>query len=243
MWFDRPRRLRRVPRLHVLRVFTAADGSGGNPLGVFLDGTAIERSDRQAVAADLGFSETVFVDDRTTGAIQILTPTTELPFAGHPTVGTAWLLREEGTPVEALRPPAGEVRVRYEGPRAAVTARPEWAPPFNHHELPSPAAVEALDGPPQGDPVGAAWSWEDEADGRVRARVFAIDYGIFEDEATGAAAVLLGAKLGRPIEIRQGRGSLIRARPVDDGRIEISGAVALDEVRDYPGSGGGTSSK
>ena len=234
-----------MPELHVLRVFCDADGRFGNPLGVFLDGSAVARPERQAVAADLGFSETVFVDDAASGAIQILTPGTELEFAGHPTVGTAWLLRERGVPVTALRPPAGEVTVRYEGDMTHVAARPEWAPPFNHHQLGSPAEVDALDGPPVGDDVGAAWAWEDEAAGRVRSRVFALEYGIFEDEATGAAAVRLCAQLGRPIEIRQGRGSLIRARPLEDGRVEISGRTVLDEVRDYaaPGSsGGGTSS-
>jgi predicted PhzF superfamily epimerase YddE/YHI9 len=232
-----------MAELHVLRVFTSPDGRGGNPLGVFLDGAAVPRERRQAVAADLGFSETVFVDDPASGAIQILTPATELRFAGHPTVGTAWLLRRTGMPVEALRPPAGEVRVRYEGELTAVAARPEWAPAFNHHELASPAEVDALEGPPGGDEVGAAWAWEDEAAGRVRTRVFAIAYGIFEDEATGAAAVRLAAKLGRPVEIRQGRGSVIHARPLDDGRVEISGRAVLDEERDYALSGGGTSSK
>ena len=234
-----------MPALHVLRVFTAADGSGGNPLGVFLGGAAVPPGERQAIAADLGFSETVFVDEPATGAMRIFTPSTELAFAGHPTVGTAWLLRREGSPVEALRVPAGEVRVRYAGELTAVAARAEWAPVFNHYELASVAEVDALEGPPEGDEVGAAWAWEDEDAGRVRARVFAIAYGIFEDEATGAAAVRLGAKLARPIEIRQGRGSVIHARPLDDGRVEISGRVVLDELRDYEagGSGGGTSSK
>jgi predicted PhzF superfamily epimerase YddE/YHI9 len=230
-----------VPELHVLRVFTGEDGRGGNPLGVFLEGAAIPPGARQRVAADLGFSETAFVDDRASGAMQIFTPGTELRFAGHPTVGAAWLLRHEGAPVTALQPPAGEVRVRYDGELTAVAARPEWAPAFNHYELPSVAAVDALDGPPEGDEVGAAWAWEDEAAGRVRTRVFAIAYGIFEDEATGAAAVRLGAMLGRPVTIRQGRGSIIEARPLGDGVVEISGRVALDEVRDYD-SGGGASS-
>ena len=224
-----------MPALHVLRVFTAPDGRGGNPLGVFLDGTQVAPGERQRVAAELGFSETVFVDDRASGRIQIFTPGTELAFAGHPTVGTAWLLRRDGTPVEALNPPAGEVAVRYLGELTAVAARPEWAPPFNHYELPSPEAVDALDGPPDGDEFGAAWAWEDQPGGKVRSRVFPIAYGIDEDEATGAAAVLLGAKLGRPIEIRQGIGSRIHARPLEDGRVEISGRTRLDEVRDHPG--------
>ena len=52
-----------------------------------------QRKTRQKiVATDLGFSETVFVDDPETGELRIFTPTTELPFAGHPLVGTAWLL-------------------------------------------------------------------------------------------------------------------------------------------------------
>ena len=114
--------------LHVLRVFIGPDGRGGNPLGVFLDGSDVQAERRQAVAARLGFSETVFVDDPATGAIRIFTPAAELPFAGHPTVGTAWLLRETGRPVVALHPPAGEVLVRHDAERTWVTARPEWAP-------------------------------------------------------------------------------------------------------------------
>ena len=65
------------------------------------------------MAAELGLSETVFVDDARQGVLRIFTPATELEFAGHPTVGSAWLLAREGEPVEVLRPPAGEVPVRY----------------------------------------------------------------------------------------------------------------------------------
>ena len=55
-----------------------------------------------------------------------------------------------------------------------------------------------------------------------------------EDEATGSAALRLAAQLGTPIQIRQGptAGSLIYARPLEDGRAEVGGAVVLDEVRD-----------
>jgi PhzF family phenazine biosynthesis protein len=96
--------------LHVLRVFTGDDGSGGNPLGVFLDGAAIGADRRQDVAADLGFSETVFVDDARRGRVAVFTPTVELQFAGHPLVGTAWLLASEGREVSRLQPPAGARR-------------------------------------------------------------------------------------------------------------------------------------
>ena len=81
--------------LHELRVFIGSDGGAGNPLGVFVEGPLIEAGRRQAIAADLGFSETVFVDSIANGvaAVAIHTPAIELPFAGHPTVGTSWLLR------------------------------------------------------------------------------------------------------------------------------------------------------
>src|SRR5215210_4863592 len=82
--------------LHVLRVFVDEGGAGGNPLGVFLEGHEVPEQDRQKVAADLGFSETVFVEDTGRGELRIFTPTAELPFAGHPLVGTAWLLAREG---------------------------------------------------------------------------------------------------------------------------------------------------
>jgi len=96
--------------LQVLNVFTARDGSEGNPFGVFLDGGAIAEKWRQAVAVDLNFSETMFVDDRETAQLQIYSPMNQLPFAGHPLVGNSCLLAQtQDRPPEILRPPAGEV--------------------------------------------------------------------------------------------------------------------------------------
>ena len=77
------------------------------------------------------------------------------------------------------------------------------------------------------------WAWIDEDAGVLRSRVFPVGLGIAEDEATGAAAVQLGRLIGRPIDIRQGRGSRILARPLDNGYVEIGGRTVLDELRDY----------
>ena len=217
--------------VHVLRVFTDRDGGGGNPLGVVLDGATVPDGDRQGFAAELGFSETVFVDDPELGEVRIFTPGTEVAFAGHPSVGTAWLLARERGPIAALRPPAGEVPVRYDREVVWIAGRAEWAPPFEHLELDSPQEVDALTEPPSGHALPAAWAWEDEEAGRVRARVFPLALGIEEDEATGAAAVRLGALLGRELLIRQGQGSLIHVRPRSGGMVEIGGQVELDEVR------------
>ena len=66
---------------------------------------------------------------------------------------------------------------------------------------------------PGGDAMVGVWAWEDEAAGRLRARIFPNGIGIDEDEATGAAAIQFGALLGRDVVIRQGEGSELHARP------------------------------
>jgi predicted PhzF superfamily epimerase YddE/YHI9 len=223
-----------VPTLYLLRVFSGDDGTGGNALGVFLDGAEVPPDVRQQVAADLELSETVFVDDAARGEVRIFTPAVELDYAGHPAVGTAWLLAELRAPVETLRPPAGEVAVRYEGGEAFVAGRPEWGPPWELEQFDSPEQVEALDGPPGGHDLVSAWAWLDKAAGTVRARVFGPRIGIAEDEATGSAAIRLCSALGRELDIRQGRGSRILARPLGDGWVEIGGRSALDMTSDHP---------
>jgi len=221
-------------KLHVLRVFTATDGAHGNPLGVFVDGGAIPAGDRQGVAADLGFSETVFVDDADGGRIRIFTPAAELAFAGHPTVGTSWLLDHAGRRVDRLHCPAGEVPTwADDGGLRWIRARPEWVHPITIVELDSAEDVDALSGPPEGELSYYAWAWEDEAAGTLRSRYFVPELGIGEDEATGAAAVVMGSRLARPITIRQGRGSILHARPGPEGSVEVGGRCVLDEVRHY----------
>lgn len=219
--------------LYELRVFVGPDGAGGNPLGVFLQGTDVPDRRRQAVARELGYSETVFVDDAPRGVVQIFTPEAELPFAGHPLVGTSWLLHRQGHALEALHPPAGEVAtwVDLQG-RVWIRGRPQWAPDFSFEQLTTPAQVEALS-PSATEGVAYVWAWEDEPGGVVRARMFAPALGIAEDEATGAAAVRLVGLLEREVLIKQGGGSRLHAKPGPDGTVDVGGAVVLDAVREH----------
>jgi predicted PhzF superfamily epimerase YddE/YHI9 len=221
--------------LHVLRVFADRAGEFGNPLGVFLDGSEVPAERRQAVAHELGFSETVFVDDLERGRCRIFTPGLELPFAGHPTVGTAWLLAREAEPPEQLRPPAGVVDVRHDGELTFVAAKAEWSPPWELAEMESPEGVASLTEPPPGSgALPFCWAWEDEAAGRVRARCWSLEDGIGEDEATGSAAIMLAVALARPLTIHQGEGSVLHAAPLREARAEVGGRVVLDEVRKHP---------
>ena len=220
-------------RLDVLRVFVAPDGRGGNPLGIFLEPDALGGADPQRIAADLGFSETVFVDDRLTARLRIFTPALELPLAGHPLVGTSWLLHRDGPSPTVLRPPAGDVPTWQDGGLTWIRAHPAAAPDFDFAELDSAAAIDALEGSPDGGGKTVAWAWIDEAAGTMRVRAFLPDLGVPEDEATGSAALLLCEAAGRPIEIRQGSASVIHARPAGDGTVAVGGRVEADEQRAY----------
>src|SRR3954447_22637066 len=88
----------------------------GNPLAVFPDAAGLTDEEMQALAREMNISETCFVlepsaEGAADGAdyrVRIFTPGRELPFAGHPAIGTAWVLADEGR--FDLREPATEVR-------------------------------------------------------------------------------------------------------------------------------------
>src|SRR6185369_14325216 len=73
---------------------------GGNPLAVFLDARGLEDGEMQAIARENNLSETTFVLPATrpdcAARVRIFSPSRELPFAGHPTLGTAWVLATRG---------------------------------------------------------------------------------------------------------------------------------------------------
>jgi predicted PhzF superfamily epimerase YddE/YHI9 len=219
-------------RVDVLKVFVGPGGEGGNLLGVVLRGAGFpDPNRRQALAAHLNFSETVFVDDLVTAALRIFTPARELPFAGHPLVGTSWLLRRSGTRLAELRPPAGIVPTWADGDITWIRGQAAWVPSMEMREYGSPGEVDALTGPPPGSGNHYAWSWVDRAAGHVRARFFAPEMGIAEDEATGSAAVRVTVTLGRGLTIRQGLGSELLTRVGPAGTAEVGGRVSFIETR------------
>jgi predicted PhzF superfamily epimerase YddE/YHI9 len=219
----------------VLRVFTDPDGNFGNPLGV-VDAGRVDVRDRQRLATQLGYSETVFVDLPTAGSTTahatIYTPRTELAFAGHPSVGAAWWLRENGWPIKTLQVPAGLVQVSYDGDRTVISARSEWAPEVAIHEFGSVEALLAAD--PADFPDSTAhylWSWIDQSTGSLRSRMFAANLGVPEDEATGSAAMRITDFLSRDLRIAQGRGSVIETNWNAEGWVRVAGRVVNDGVR------------
>ncbi|HEV2673179.1 MAG TPA: PhzF family phenazine biosynthesis protein [Aliidongia sp.] len=79
---------------------------GGNPLAVVLDAGGLSTAQMQAVASEFNYSETTFVlppdDPAHTAKVRIFTPRTEVPFAGHPNVGTAFVLARQAQDVSTL---------------------------------------------------------------------------------------------------------------------------------------------
>jgi trans-2,3-dihydro-3-hydroxyanthranilate isomerase len=129
-------------RYSILNVFTG-DPAGGNPLAVVTEAEGLETEAMQAIAAKFNLSETVFVlpprGPAHTASIRIFTPQAELPFAGHPTLGTAILLAqdriwkvagEECDALVVLEAKAGTLRVGVKPGAAGV--------PFGQFDAPFP---------------------------------------------------------------------------------------------------------
>lgn len=102
-------------------VFHAGDPfHGGNPLAVFPDAGDLDPAQMQAISQTMNLSESTFVTggDESSYDVRIFTPREELPFAGHPTLGTSWVLRHLGRLTSddiVQRSPAGETEVTVQG--------------------------------------------------------------------------------------------------------------------------------
>ena len=117
----------------LLNVFAEAPFAG-NPLCVFESGAGLDTATMQALALQFNLSETTFIDPSTeaTAKVRIFTPTFEMPFAGHPTLGTAHVVRElfrAGDRV-TLAMKAGVIPVSAHGDRWTLSANPpSWRAP------------------------------------------------------------------------------------------------------------------
>ena len=117
-----------VLRYRILNVFTVDDRLSGNPLCVFEASdavTGLSTEQMQALARQLNLSETTFVlpSDRADARVRIFTPGFEMPFAGHPTLGTAHVVRaQRGGDEITLEENVGIVPVSAEGDRWTLRA-------------------------------------------------------------------------------------------------------------------------
>ena len=109
----------------IVNVFTRGAPLTGNPLCVFEDGSSLDDAAMQALARQFNLSETTFIlpSARATARVRIFTPSYEMPFAGHPTLGTAHVVRAlRGGDSVALEMQAGTIPVNARGDRWTLQA-------------------------------------------------------------------------------------------------------------------------
>src|SRR3982751_6382729 len=113
----------------IVNVFTQDRGAlTGNPLCVFESGVSLDTATMQALARQFNLSETTFIlpSTRATAQVRIFTPAYEMPFAGHPTLGTAHVVRalQSSGAALTLEMKAGIIPVSSEGNRWTLSANP-----------------------------------------------------------------------------------------------------------------------
>jgi PhzF family phenazine biosynthesis protein len=145
----------------LLNVFTLPGARlTGNPLCVFEDARGLDAVQMQALARQFNLSETTFVTPAeqagASAKVRIFTPALELPFAGHPTLGTAQVVRSlaGGGDRVVLEMASGLVEVRAEGPRWTLRAPRE---PAARLPAASPDALAAMVGLPPGSVSRPLW--------------------------------------------------------------------------------------
>ena len=184
-----------------LDVFAARAGTG-NPLGVVLDAEGMDTASMQALAAWLNLSETVFFvpvqDPAADYRIRIFTPGSELPFAGHPSVGAAWAALDAGLvdadaralvqqchagllPVRVEKTADGKRTIELRTPRMRALATPPVAIPASWQALAAPGTSPVLWS------NGPAW-WLLRANSAEAVRAFAPDFAAIAAFTNATAA-------------------------------------------------------
>ena len=195
-------------RYYILDVFTDT-ALAGNPLAVMIDSDGLDGAAMQKIAAEFNLSETVFVlpprDPINLARIRIFTPTTELPFAGHPTVGAAVLVATLEAP-DLLR--AREVGLVLEEEIGLVSCTVRQRGEALHARFEVPRLPE-----PWGEPPDAG--------------ALAAEFGLDVDDIGGALGGAFGDTRHRPTRYSAGvpftfvplrsRDALARARPPGGG--------------------------
>lgn len=212
----------------VLRVFANQEGQYGNPVGIVVDSERkYDDLNRRHISAATGFSETVFINSLSDRSISIYNPENEIPFAGHAVVGVVFFLEEYlKKPVKQVTGLNGPIEAWSASSLTWVKTELRNTPPWNYEQLPNAADVEKVSMKEASVKEHTfVWAWINKDDGVVRARTFASDWGIPEDEANGSGCMKLAAELGKSLTIYHGKGSIIYARSTSSGWAEVGGLV------------------
>ena len=203
-------------------------GNYGNPVGIVIDEQAkISKNQRQKICINSGFSEVVFINNIRNCNISIFSPTREIEFAGHAVIGTvSFLDKLNNIKVDSIECLGHKMLVRHEDSIIWVKADLKTMPDWNFKEFGSAGEVNKLD-------LSQAskfkhcyvWSWQDKKNHTIRARTFASDWLIPEDEANGSGSMLLSKMQKCNLKIKHGKGSVIYANYINSNYAEVGGLV------------------
>ena len=195
----------------LLNVFAREGRLTGNPLCVFEDGRGVDDATLQALARQFNLSETTFIlpSEKASARVRIFTPSYEMPFAGHPTLGTAHVVRslKGGGDALTLEMKAGLIPVNAVGDRWTLSANPPRSRPVeqSREEL---AAILGLGPADIGEPPLWVCAGKEQlvvpvknADAVRRARPVADAFSRLKSE-DGQSMAYLFADAGAAVEAR-----------------------------------------
>lgn len=211
-----------MEEMKVLNVFANENGEFGNPVGIIVDTeNKIDNKNRHQMAINSGFSEIVFINNLETKDVSIFSPTRQIPFAGHALVGTSYFFNNVlNLPTTEIVSMGKITKSWQENNLSFVEADLSILPNWNFKEYKTPEEIEQIT-------IQEAsilehclvWSWIDKEKGIIRARTFASDWDIPEDEANGSGAMKLASILNRNLIIHHGKGSVIHSTPNSVGGL------------------------
>lgn len=216
--------------IHTVRVFVDSGDRYGNPIGIVIDEQKkLDTEKRQSIAKKLGYSESVFINGVNIGNVSIFNPRHEVSFAGHALVGTSWFIKKiNKKPPQSLTCMGGNILTWQKDGFTWIRANTAMLPPWNIEQLENADDVENSNRASKNHTI--VWAWIDKNKGTIRARTFAPDWGIPEDEANGSGSMLLAAKLNRKLEIIHGKGSIIYTQPFENDLVDVGGRV-MDNLK------------
>ncbi len=218
------------PTINTIRVFVDEKKQFGSPLGIVVDEkSALSANARQDIATKLNYSETVFINSVKEGNISVYSPIRECPFSMYAALGVAWYFNTRlNNTVNQLVSRNQTIKVYKEAELVWVESPVVILPNWNFDQYKTPKEVEDFTVEQCANKEHVfMWAWIDESKGTIRARTFASDWGIPEDEANGSGSMRLATQLGRPLTILHGKGSLIFAKPVSQSIVIVGGNCAI----------------
>lgn len=216
--------------IHTIRVFVDESNKFGSPLGIVVDERQeISAQERQDIATKLNYSETVFINSVKEGNITVYSPIRECPFSMYAALGVGWYINTQLS-IPNVRLTSRNQSISVEAGndifwvKSPVSILPKW----NFEEYQTLKEIDDLSVKECANKQHVfAWTWSDKEKGIIRARTFANDWGIPEDEANGSGSMRLAVLLEQPITVIHGQGSVIYAKPNRQSMVMVGGRCSI----------------